>query len=115
MHPRCHPRDFFSLKPRDKFWNPSHFGDAMSGKRFERINEYLKLDDEEEAPECRDRLVWIRNMKKGFNENIDTEFNSSWLSCIDENMVALCNTHAPGWMCLDRNPHPLGNEHYTIT
>ena len=30
-------------------------------------------------------------------------------------MVAFNNDHAPGWMFLDRNPHPLGNDNHAIT
>ena len=43
----CHHIHLCYLKPRDKFWNPSCLGDAMSDKRFEIINECLKLDNEE--------------------------------------------------------------------
>ena len=33
---------------------------------------------------------------------------------IDEIMVAFHNDHASGWTFLDRNPHTLGNECYTV-
>ena len=60
VHQGHRPRDFFSLKPRDTFWNPPYLGNAMSIKRFERINEYIKIDDEQEAPENRDIFFWAR-------------------------------------------------------
>ena len=55
-YPGYHPKGFFSAKYREHFWNPPHLSDAMSGKRFERINAFLKLDDEEEVLEHKDRF-----------------------------------------------------------
>ena len=85
---------------------------AMSGKRFDRIDECLKLYYEEDASEQSDRLFWIRKTTKGFNDNMAAEFNHSWLVCGDECMVAFHNAHTPVQTCLDRKPHPLGNEHH---
>ena len=86
----------------------------MSGKGFNRINECLKLDHEEEAPEHGDMLFWIRKMKKGFNDNIHTEFNPSWLVCTHEIIVAFYIAHSSGCMGLDRKHHPFVNEHHSI-
>ena len=90
-----HPRDFFSINPRDKFWNLSHVKDAMNGKMFERINEFINSYDEEKDPEYRDRLFWTRNMTKGFNDSMSTKFNPSWLAFVDKIMVDFSNAHAP--------------------
>ena len=60
-------RDLFSTKPRKQCWNPSCLDDIMSGMRFDRFNECLKLHHEEEAPDHRDKLFWIEEMTKCFN------------------------------------------------
>ena len=87
----------------------------MSGKRFDRINECIKLDHEEESPENIYTFFWIRKMKKGFNDKMATEFNPSWIACVDERMVAFYNAHITGFPFLDRNSYPLVNEHHTIS
>ena len=71
VHPGRHPRDFFSLKPRDKLRNSVCLRDKMNGKRFERINDCLKLDNEEDATKHRDVFFWIIKIRKVFNDNVD--------------------------------------------
>ena len=83
VHPGHFSSDLFSTKPRNKFWNLPCLGDAMSDKRFERINACLKLDDEEKAPEHKDRLFWIIKLSKCFNDNMAAEFDPSQLVYID--------------------------------
>ncbi len=41
-------------------------------------------------------------------------FNLSWLSCLDELMVAFLNEHCLNWVCMKRKPHPFCNEYHTI-
>ena len=45
---------------------------------------------------------------------MDMEFNPSWIVCVDERMITFYNDHAPGWISLNKNPHPLWNECHTI-
>ena len=87
VHPGHDPKDFFSIKPIDECWNTPQLGDAMSGKRFERMSACLKLDDEEKLIEYNDRLFWTRKLSENFKDNMDTEFNTSWLVCTDESTV----------------------------
>ena len=67
----------------------------MGGKRFDRINECLKLYNEEENPQHRDRFFWLRKLTKRFNNDMAIEFNLSWLVYINEIMVPFHNDHVP--------------------
>ena len=49
-----------------------------------------------------------------FNDDMDMEFNLSWLAYIHEIMVTFYNAHMPGWIALKRKPYPLGNECHAI-
>ena len=86
----------------------------MIRKTLERIDECLKFYDEDEDPQHRDKLFWVRKLMKGINDNIAMEFSLYWLTWIDESMAAFHYAHAPGHIALNRKPHALDNEHYTI-
>ena len=103
-------KDFFPIKTEDKFWKPSHLGDTMTGKRFKRINKWLNLDDEKESPQHRCSFFWARKWKKIVNNNMATEFDPSWLVCIDESIVSFHNAHESWWIALNRMSYLLGNE-----
>ena len=62
LHPGHQPKDLFPLKSKDKNLNPSCLIDAMSGNRFKRINEFPKLDEEDEAHEHGYILFWVRKL-----------------------------------------------------
>ena len=64
VHPGNYPKDLIYLKPREKFWNLSHLGNLMNRKRFERVDEFLKLDVEDESIKHRDMLFWARKLTK---------------------------------------------------
>ncbi len=65
-------------------------------------------------PEYRDCSWAIRPLIAAFNEHMETCFDPSWLTCLDESMVAFLNEHSPNWVCIKRKPHPYGNEYHTI-
>ena len=115
VYPGHHHKDFFSMKPRDKFWTHSCLSDAMSGKIFERTNSCLKLDDEQEAPDHKDRFFWMIKSSKGFDERIDAEFDPSLLVCSYQSVVSFHNHHSPAQVCLDRKHHPTINECHTVS
>ena len=50
---------------------------------------------------------------KDVNTNMEQEYISSWIVCVDESMVVFHNPYAPGWITIDRKPHPFGNEYHT--
>ena len=77
LHPGYQMRDFFSVKNRTTFWNPSFLGYIMSGKRFEQINECIRLRNIEDNPDYRDKFFWVREMIDCFNENMEDIFSPS--------------------------------------
>ena len=84
----------------------------MSGKRFTKIGECIRLNNNT-PPTYKDRFFWVRELIDGFNENMRKTFVSSWIVCVDESMVVFYNKYAPGWIAVKRKPHPLGNEYHT--
>ena len=52
-------------------------------------------------------------MIDGFNHNMNNKFNPAWMVCVDESMVVFYNKYVPGWVAVNRKPHPLGNEYHT--
>ena len=85
----------------------------MSGKRFSRILECIRLQQNEDNSQCRDRFFWVRRLIEGFNHNMTHTFTASWIVCVDESMVVFSNKYAPGWIAVKRKPHPMGNEYHT--
>ena len=85
----------------------------MNSKRLERVNDCLKLDDEEEAPQCIDMLFWVRKFTEGLSNSIVMKLNPLWLARTDEITVFFQNARTPERISLNRKPHPLGNEHRT--
>ena len=71
VYPSFHPIYFFSTNARDERLSPPCLVDVMSGKTLERINACMKLDDEEESLEHKDRFFWIRKLSKGFDYIMD--------------------------------------------
>jgi len=112
LNPGYIPRDFFSHKERNIYWNPPFLGSIMSGKRFTKIGECLRLNNST-PPSYKDRFFWVRELIDGFNDNMKKAFISSWIVCVDESMVVFYNKYAPGWIAVKRKPHPLGNEYHT--
>lgn len=55
LNPGYSPKDFFSTKQRDMYWNPSFLGSAMSGKRFQRLGEAIRLNNDP-PPHYKDRF-----------------------------------------------------------
>ena len=113
LHPGYQTKDFFSVKERNMIWNPPFLGGVMSGKRFSRILESIRLRKKHDNPQRRDRFFWVRRLIEGFNYNMTHTFNPSWIVCVDESMVVFSNKYAPGWMVVKRKPHPMGNEYHT--
>ena len=56
----------------------------------------------------------MRKMEEAWNLNKAEEFNPSWINVLDEIIMVWLNKYAPGFICVERKPHPLGNERKTI-
>ena len=41
-------------------------------------------------------------------------FNPSWIIVLEESMMEWLEKHAPGFMCVGRKHHPIGNERHTV-
>jgi Transposase IS4 len=110
-------RDFWSLGPIDLFQGaPFRVSGFMSRTRFENILYNLKFTSQPEPPPDRpDKFFFIREMVKAFNDNLQKNFSSSWINCLDESMMEWANKYTcPGFMYVPRKPHPYGNEWHTI-
>ena len=112
LNPGYSPKDFFPTRERNIYWNPPFLGAVISGKRFSKIGEGIRLNNDV-PPTYKDRFFWVRNMIDGFNHNMSKTFNPAWMVCVDESMVVFYNKYAPGWIAVKRKPHPLGNEYHT--
>lgn len=108
---------------RQEYWIPSEddldgrpFITMMPHKRFENILSCLRLEDEDvlrAGPE--DKFARVRQFIAAWNRNMDERFRPSYLTCLDESMVAwMEKLSCPGWVHVPRKPHPFGNEYHTI-
>ena len=117
LNPGYNARDFFLVEPprnRDFLWNPPYLGGIISRKRFDLIQDSIRLRNEEPPQQYRDKFWHVRKLIKAFNDKMTATFGPSWLTCLDEIMVVFFNAFAPGWMNVKRKPHPFGNEYHTI-
>ena len=102
--------------PSMKKGAPFRLSDYMSGKRFDAIHQAL-LDSltTVDPPEYADKFWRVREFIDEWNANMADVFVPSWVSCLDESMMAWMNKYTcPGWMVVPRKPHPFGNEFHTI-
>ena len=107
--------DFWSSKPINEFVGaPIRFNAWMSKRRFDYILGGLTFHDKE-APAHQDRFHFVRQLIEAWNENMQDRFVPGWATCLDESMsVWLAKHTCPGWMCVERKPHPFGNEYHSI-
>ena len=107
--------DFWSSRPIDEFVGaPTRFNKWMSKRRFDYILGALVFHATP-PPLCQDRFHFVRELINAWNENMADKFIPSWASCLDESMsVWLAKCTCPGWMCVERKPHPFGNQCHSI-
>jgi len=52
---------------------------------------------------------------EAWNDNMEEQFEPSWISCLDESMSKWINQYTcPGFVFCPRKPWPFGNEYHTI-
>ena len=110
--------------PRSELWQDSidplrphpNLREYMSRARFDAIQRRIRLVSGAAAnPPLRDRFATVRGFIDAWNENMERRFIPSFMTCLDESMVAWLNKWTcPGWVHLPRKPHPFGNEYHTI-
>ncbi len=62
-----------------------------------------------------DKFHEVREMIELWNENIQREFRSGYINCLDESISIWHNRYTcPGSVWCPRKPHPFGNEYHTI-
>jgi len=107
--------DFWSSKPINEFVGaPIRFNKWMSKRRFDYILGALTFHDTA-PPVYQDRFHFMRQLIDAWNNNISSKFVPSWATCLDESMsIWLSKYTCPGWLCVERKPHPFGNEHHSI-
>mmetsp|Transcript_20329 Transcript_20329/g.42341 ORF Transcript_20329/g.42341 Transcript_20329/m.42341 type:complete len:172 (-) Transcript_20329:1150-1665(-) len=126
LHPQYSLDDFFYQDPkkddkkngekkrkRDEFWDPPKCSKFMSRNLVKDILAKLWLSNDP-PPIHHDRAWAICPLIKSFNDYMESSFEPSWLTCLDESMVAFLNEHCPNWVCVKRKPHPFGNEYHMI-
>ena len=102
----------FYLNVSSRTRNPPYLGDLFNKKIFEVIFTCFRLRNNQHL-NYRDMFCWVQEMIKSWNYNITQKYYSPWLSCLDESMVDFHNHLVPGWMIVNRKPHPYGNEYHT--
>ena len=86
----------------------------MSRKRFETILFALSFTLSS-PPSFLDRFWQIRDLIDAWNKNMQNNFKSGYITCLDESMSTWNNKFTcPGWMFVPRKPRPFGNEYHTI-
>lgn len=111
-------RDFWSTSPitgsPESDGAPYRFNAYMARGRFESILESLMYTTDE-PPEYVDKFWEVRQLLQEWNDNMEQNFISGWLSVLDESMSVWTNMYTcPGFMFVPRKPHPFGNEYHTI-
>ena len=108
-------RDFWSTSTISMFKGaPFRFNELMSRYRFDAIVAALRLTSSQ-PPAYKDRFWEVRDLIAAWNKNMDSNFNPSWISCLDESMSKWVNEYTcPGFILCPRKPWPLGNEYHTI-
>jgi len=91
-------RDFWSSPPIDEFDGaPFCLNKWISRTCFEAILSSLRFTDS--APLTQKDGFWeIRQLIDAWNENMDANFRSSWITCFDESMMMWMDQCCPGFM-----------------
>jgi hypothetical protein len=93
---------------------PFRLNKYMSRTRFEDILQCLCFT-KKDPPPFRDPFWQIRDLISAWNENMESNFRPSWISCLDESMSKWVNKFTcPGFIVVPRKPWPMGNEYHTI-
>ncbi len=51
----------------------------------------------------------VRKLIDMWNAHLASEYNPSWINCLDESMNSWPSKFCPGFMCVPHKPHPFGN------
>jgi len=93
--------------------HPTIPANIMTRARYLQISGSLKLTNE--TADYSDPFLAVRKLIDAWNANMDDKFTPGYLSCLDESMVEWLNRlTCPGFMWVQRKPHPYGNEYHTI-
>ena len=84
----------------------------MSRNRFDYIISALRFTNREVPYE--DDFLQMCQLEESWDQNMAQQFFPSWINDLDESMMEWFNKWAPGFMCVVRKPHPLGNEQHTM-
>ena len=102
-----------TAKPQISEGAPFRLNNYMPRASFEGILLSLNYTDRKYV-EYNDGLFHICKKEESWNMNMAEDFDTSWINVLDESMMEWFNKYAPGFMCIGRKPHPLGNESHTI-
>ena len=116
----CHP----AVSNREMWWakeDPDMFSgapfwleDYMTKTRFLEMSKALQFTNLPPPTSFTDRFHDVHQMINAFNDHYASEYNPSWINCLDELMSSWMNQFCPGFMFGPRKPHPFGNEYHTI-
>ncbi len=57
-------------------------------------------------------MIW--DMVKAFNNHMEAVLDPSWITWLDESMVAFLKEFCPNCVYVKQKPHPFGNKYHTI-
>ena len=54
-------------------------------------------------------------MEELWNKNKEDEVKPGWINVLEKIIMEWFNKYSPGFMCVVRKPHLIGNERHTIS
>ncbi|KAL7468866.1 hypothetical protein ACHAXS_012884 [Conticribra weissflogii] len=67
-----------------------------------------------QPPNFEDKFFDVRQIINAFNMHYESNYNPSWLNCLDESMSSWLNQHCPGFMYVPCKPHPSRKKYHSI-
>jgi len=105
--------NFWSSRPINEFDGaPTRFNKWMSKCRFDYILGALTFHDTA-PPVYQDWFHFVHQLIDAWNKHMSTKFIPRWVTCWGEPM-SIWKCACPSWMCVERKPHPFGNEYHSI-
>ncbi len=68
-----------------------------------------------QLPNFEDNFFDLHQIIAAFSIHYESNYNPSWLNCLDKSMSSWLNQLCPRFMYVPCKPHPSGNEYHSIT
>jgi len=97
---------FWSMSEISPFYGaPFRVNKIMSRYRYDSIVAALQFTNKDPPTTYQDMFWEVWDIVEAWNNNMETNFSPSWISCLDESMSKwLLKYTCPGYMCVPRKP-----------